>query len=93
LLQGERLVLSDFLKPWWFYTRIVVFEKQLVGFLDALTNILHSLRTYELPEEIALPQSCNVSLKFRTVQVLAPHPVIPFVEGNSVIVDNRSGIN
>jgi hypothetical protein len=34
-----------------------------------------------------------MSLKFRATQVLAPHSVVSFVEGNRVIIDHSSSVN
>jgi len=32
-------------------------------------------------------------LKFRTVQMFAPYPIIPLMESNTVIINNSSGID
>ncbi len=34
-----------------------------------------------------------MGLKFGTAQVFAPHPVVPFVEGNSMVVDIPSSVD
>ncbi|MEG4633293.1 hypothetical protein QUB56_27560 [Microcoleus sp. AR_TQ3_B6] len=71
----------------------MMFEKQLVGFLDPLTDILHRLRTNRLPERFTLSQLGNMRLKFAVIQVLTPHPVVPFVERNAMVIDRPSSIN
>jgi hypothetical protein len=70
-----------------------MFEKQLIGFLDPLTDILHRLRTNRLPECFTLSQLGNMRLKFAAIQVLTPHPVVPFVERNAMVIDRPSSIN
>ena len=71
----------------------MVLEKQLVSFLNALTNILYCLRADQFPEGVTLPQSGDMSLKFCTIQMLTPHPVVPFVQRNTVVVDDPSSVN
>lgn len=74
----------------------MVLEEQLVSFLNALADLLHSLRANQLPERFTLPQFGNMSLKLGTTQVLAPHAVVPFMEimeSNAVVVDDSSSIN
>jgi hypothetical protein len=34
-----------------------------------------------------------MSLKFGTVQVFTPHPVVPTMQGNAVVIDYPSSIN
>jgi hypothetical protein len=70
-----------------------MFKEQLIGFFDALTNILHGLRTYQLPKWIAFSQFGNVTLKLSTTQVFIPHSIVSFVESDSVIVDNSSSVD
>jgi len=70
----------------------MVLEEQLVGFLNPFANILHSLRAYLLPEILTLPQLGNVPLELIAVQVLAPQSVVPFVHGNTVVIDHSSSI-
>jgi hypothetical protein len=69
-----------------------VLKKQLVRLLNALTDILHCLRTNLLPKRITFPQFGNMSLKFRTAQVLAPDAVVPLVKGNAMVIDNSTGV-
>jgi len=45
----------------------MVLEEQLVGFLNPLTNILHSLRADLLPEGGTLPQLGNVPFELIAV--------------------------
>jgi hypothetical protein len=71
----------------------MMLKEQLVGFINSLTDILYCLRTYQLPKRVTLSELGNVFLKSRTVQVLPPHPVVPFVKGNTFVIDNSSGIN
>ena len=70
----------------------MVFEEQLVGFLNPFANILHRLRADLLPERFTFPQFGDMSLKSPAVQVLAPHSVIPFVQRNTVVIDNPSSV-
>ena len=93
LLQRERLVPLHLLKVWRSNSFFVMFEKQLVSLLNPLTNILHSLRSNLLPERNPLAFLSNVSLKFGAVQMLAPHPVVPFMEGDTAVIDNPSDID
>jgi len=58
-----------------------------------LTDILHSLRAYQLPEGVTLPQLGNVSLKFGAVEMFFEHPIIPAMQYNTVIVDHPSGVD
>jgi hypothetical protein len=71
----------------------VVLEEQLIGSLNALTDILYCLRAYLLPERVSLPQFGNMSLKFRAIQVLIPHPVVPFVKGNAMVINHPGSID
>jgi hypothetical protein len=68
-------------------------EKQLIGFINSLTDILDSLRTNQLPKWITLSELGNMFLKSRTVQVLSPHSVISPVECNRMIIDNSCSVN
>jgi hypothetical protein len=70
-----------------------MFKEQLVRLLNALTDILHSLRAYQLPERVTFPQLSNMFLKSRTVQVLSPHPVVPLMQGYRMVVDYPSSID
>ena len=93
LLQGERLVSLYLLESGWPRSLFVMLEEQLVCLLNALTDILHSLGTDQLPERLTLPQLGNMRLKLGTTQVLAPPAVVPFMEGDAVVVDDSSSIN
>jgi hypothetical protein len=68
-------------------------EKQLVSFFNALTDILHCLRSNQLPELFRFPQFGDMSLKFCSVQMLTPHPLVAFVEGNTVVIDRSSSVD
>jgi hypothetical protein len=68
-------------------------KKQLVGFLNALADILYSLRADRLPERFTLSQFGNMRLKFCTIQMLSPHPVVPFMECNAMVVDHPGSID
>jgi hypothetical protein len=68
-------------------------KKQLVGFLNALADILHSLRADRLPERFTLSVFGNMRLKFCTIQMLSPHPVVPFMECNAMVVDHPGSID
>jgi len=71
----------------------MVLEKQLVGFLNPFANILHGLRTDLLPERFTFPQLSDMSFELIAVQVFPPHPVVPFVECNTVVIDHSSSIH
>jgi Ribbon-helix-helix protein, copG family len=71
----------------------VVLEEQLVGFLNALTDILHCLRADLLPEGFTLSEFGNMSLKLRAIQMLAPHPVVPFVQGDAMVINHPGRID
>jgi hypothetical protein len=93
LLQGERFVSSHFLESRRSNSFVVMFKEQLVGFLNALTDILYCLRADQLPEGFTLSQFGNMSLKFVAIQVLAPHAVVPFVECNAMVINYPSRID
>ena len=93
LLESERLIPSHLLKTRRSDTFLMMLEEQLVGFLNSLTNVLNGLRTYLLPEGYTLSQLGDMRLKFRTVQVLAKHPVVPFVKCNAMVINHPSGID
>jgi hypothetical protein len=46
-----------------------------------------------LPERFTLSQLGNMRLKFIAIQVFSPHLVVPFVEGNAMVVNHPGGIN
>ena len=85
LLQCERLVLFDLLKTGGSDSFLVMLKKQLIGFLNALANVLHRLRTDLLPECNSLASLGDMSLKFCTVQMLAIHTVVPLVKRNATV--------
>jgi hypothetical protein len=93
LLKSERLIFLDFLKTWWSDSFFVVLKEQLVGFINALTDILNGLRAYQLPEGITFPQLGYVFLKFGTVQVFAPHQVVPTMKSNRMVINYPCGID
>jgi len=68
-------------------------EKQLICLLDPLADILHRLRSDKLPKVFTLAKFGDMSLKLGTTQVLAPHSVIPLVEGDAMVVDDPCNIN
>jgi hypothetical protein len=70
-----------------------MFKEQLVGFLNALTDILYGLRANRLPEGFTFSQFGDMSLKFVAIQVLAPHAVVPFVECNAMVINYPSRID
>jgi hypothetical protein len=71
----------------------MMLEEELVGFINPLADILNSLRTYQLPKRVTLPQLGNMLLKSRTVQALSPHPVVPFVKCNRMVINYPSSID
>jgi hypothetical protein len=71
----------------------MIFEKQLIRLLNTLADVLYCLRADLLPERITLAKFSDMSLKFGAVQVLAPYAVVPFMEGNTVVVDTASNVN
>jgi hypothetical protein len=91
--QGERFVSYNFLKSRWSNSFLVMLKKQLIGFLDSLADILYGLRTNLLPERVTFSQLGNMTLKFVAIQMFSPHPVIPFVECNAVVIDRPSSID
>ncbi len=88
-----RFVLSGLLKVWQANAFFVVFEEQLIRFLNSLADILYGLRTHLQPPGVPFPKLGDVFLQSGTVQVLAPHSVVPFVEGNTMVVDTPCGID
>ena len=93
LLQGKRLILFNFLKSGWSYSFFVMLEEQLICPFNPFTDILNSLRTYQLPKRISFPQSGNMTFKLIAVQVLTPHAVVPLVQGNCMIVNAASSVD
>jgi hypothetical protein len=65
----------------------------LIGSLNALSDILHCLRTNLLPKRISFPQFGNMSLKFSATQVLSISTVVPTMQGNTVVVDTPSSVD
>ncbi len=72
---------------------VMVFEEQLIRFFNSLADVLYCLRADKLPKLISLPQLGNMSLKFGTVQVLAPHAIVAFVESHAMIINHPCGID
>jgi putative transposase len=70
----------------------MVLKEELIGLLYSLADILHSLRANLQPVVSTLPKLGNMALKLSTIQMLAPHSVVPLVECNAVIVDTRRSI-
>lgn len=68
-------------------------KKQLVGDRDALTDILYRLRAYQLPECFTLSLFGDMALKFAAIQVLSPHPVVPLVKGNAMVINHPGSID
>ncbi|MCY7384637.1 MAG: hypothetical protein LH628_19045 [Microcoleus sp. CAN_BIN18] len=68
-------------------------KEQLVSLLNPLAYILHSLRTYRLPERITLSQFGDMSLKFGATQMLFEHPIVPFMQRNTVVIDHPSSVD
>ncbi len=93
LLEGEGFVLSGLLEVGRSNASIFVFEEQLIGFLNSLADILYGLRTHLQPPGVPFPKLGDVFLQSGAVQVLAPHSVVPFVEGNTMVVDTPCGID
>ena len=67
--------------------------KSVFSTLNALADILHCLITNQLPTLVTFPQFSNMSLKFRTVQVFAPHAIVALVESNTMIVYRTGSID
>jgi hypothetical protein len=57
-------------------------KEQLVRFLNALTDILYSLRSNLLSESFTLSEFGDMTLKFAAIQVLTLDPIVPFVKCN-----------
>jgi hypothetical protein len=70
-----------------------VLKEQLVGFLNPLADILYCLRADLLPKLITLAELGNMNLKFAAIQVFPPHPVVPFVKCNAMVIDHPSSID
>jgi hypothetical protein len=87
------LYFFTFLNPGGLTPFFVVFKEQLIGFINALTDILYRLRAYQLPKGITFPQLGNMFLKSRTVQVFVPHPVVPSMQSNATVINNSSSID
>jgi hypothetical protein len=68
-------------------------KEQLVSLLNPLADILHSLRAYRLPERITLSQFGDMSLKLGATQMLLEHPIVPFMQRNTVVVDHPSSVD
>jgi hypothetical protein len=68
-------------------------KEQLISFFNALTDILYRLRSDLLPKCFTLSQFGNVTLKLIAVQVLTPHPVVPFVKRNAMVINHPGSID
>ena len=64
-----------------------MFEEELIGFLNPLTDILYGLRTHLQPPRVPFAKFGDVFLQFCTVQVLAPHSVVPLGSSNTMVID------
>ena len=93
LLESKGFVFLDLLEVRRTNPSPFVFEEEPIGFLNALADILHGLRADLLPPLNPLAAFGDMLLELGTVQVLAPHPVVPFVERNTVVVDTSCGVN
>ena len=71
----------------------MMLKEQLVSLLNPLADILYRLRAHRLPEGIMLSQFGNMSLKFGTTQMLFEHPIVPFMQRNTVVVDHPSSVD
>ncbi|MBT9158959.1 MAG: hypothetical protein DDT26_00208 [Dehalococcoidia bacterium] len=93
LLEGEGTIFLHFLKVGWPHAFLVILKEALIGSLNPLADVLHSLRSYLQPIGITLTTFGNMSLKFCTVQVLAIHAVVALVKGDTVVPNHPSGVN
>jgi hypothetical protein len=71
----------------------VVLKEQLISLLNPLTDILHSLRTHQLPKRVMFAPFGDMRLKFSATQVLAIHPVVPLMKSNAVAINDPSSID
>ena len=71
---------------------MTLLEKQLIGFVDSLADILYCLRTYLLPVFNTFSQLGNMFHKFVHIQVLAKHFVVSLMQSNTMVVDAATGV-
>jgi hypothetical protein len=93
LLECEGFVPSNFFEAWRPNSFTVMLEEQMVRLLNSLTDILHCLRTHQLPEWVPFPELCDMSLKFGAVQVFTPHSVVPTMKSNAMVINHPSSID
>jgi hypothetical protein len=70
-----------------------VLKKQLIRFVDTLTDVLHCLSVNGFPGRITFSELSNMFLELGAVQVFAPHPIVPTMQRNTVVVNRSRGIN
>jgi hypothetical protein len=70
-----------------------VLKKQLIRFFDTLADVLHCLSVNGFPGRITFSELSNMLLELGAVQVFAPHPIVPTMQRNTVVVNRSRGIN
>lgn len=93
LLQSEGLVFLYLLEARRLYTLFIAVKERLISSFNSLADVLHSLRTYLLPNWILLPQLGNMSLKFGAIQMLFEHPIIASMQCNRMVINHPSYVN
>ena len=85
LLECERSVFNGLLKsrrPF-----IAPFEKRLVGFVDALNNVLNGLTAKLPPFGIIFSKSGDMSRQPGRAQILSKHTIIALVQSDAMIIN------
>lgn len=97
LFERERRVLLDPLEPWGActYLALEITKEQLVGFVNALDNILNGLRTNKIPvrEPAKLFQLGQVLHQLELVDALAKQTIVAAMKSYAVIEDQPGNVN
>lgn len=97
LFEREAGILLDFLESWRTCTNLAleIAKEQLIGFVDALNNILNGLGANKIPMfvPVKLLQLGQVPHQFKLVDSLASQAIVTTMKSNAMVVDQTSNIN
>ena len=97
LLEGEAAVLLDFLKAWWACANLAfeVAKEQLVGFVNALHDVLDRLGTHQMPM-VVLGQFLklgDVLHQLVLVQAFASQLVVLAMQSDCMVINQPCNVN
>lgn len=97
LFEGETAVLLDLLKTWGrrSHFALEIAKEQLIGFVNALDNILDRLATNHVPMAVfgQAFQFGDVFHQGIRVQALAEQAIVPAMQGNTVVINQATDID